>query len=151
MPSLFQTHSLGHLGDYIPPSAAMRPSSPDQNAEDRFKSPTEKLLNRRKVSPAKSPAHSPKHAAAPSPLSTPTKASPSPLSTPPSASPSPSSVPDSPPSPPSASPESPVIPPSSVSAPPSEAPAPASNGAVLNRFSAAGSVAVGIFAAVLVL
>ncbi|KAM1256384.1 hypothetical protein ACFX1Q_030517 [Malus domestica] len=110
-------------------------------------------------SPAKSPALSPKQApaapspsstppmaAAPSPSSTPpTAAAPSPSSIAPSASPSSSPVADSPPSLPSSSP---VTVPSSVSGSPSEAPVPA-NGAVLNQFSAAGALAVGVFAAVI--
>ena len=64
--------------------------------------------------------------------------------------PSPAVV-NSPPSPPPASSDAPVNPPSSISAPPAEAPGPAQSGAVLNRVGfAAGSVAVAVFAAVLV-
>ncbi|XWS63118.1 hypothetical protein CRYUN_Cryun06bG0068900 [Craigia yunnanensis] len=49
--------------------------------------------------------------------------------------------------------KSPVVakPPSSISMPPSDAPAPAKNAAVFNRFSTAGSVAVGVFAAVFIM
>ncbi|KAL4596216.1 hypothetical protein ACB092_12G148600 [Castanea dentata] len=58
---------------------------------------------------------------------------------------------NSPPSPPPASSEAPVIPPSSISMPPAEALGPAQSGAILNRVGfAAGSMAVVVFAVVLV-
>lgn len=55
------------------------------------------------------------------------------------------------PSPSPVSSEAPASSPTSIAAPPSEAPGPAVNGAVLNRVGFAGSVAVGVFAAALVL
>ncbi|KAL0012376.1 hypothetical protein SO802_007484 [Lithocarpus litseifolius] len=58
---------------------------------------------------------------------------------------------NSPPSPPPASSEAPVSPPSSISTPPAEAPRPAQSGAFLNRVGfIARSVAVAVFAVVLV-
>nr|POF22892.1 mitochondrial import inner membrane translocase subunit tim23-2 [Quercus suber] len=93
-------------------------------------------------SPSQSPSKSPTQAPAP-------KASaPSPtVRKTPVPAPSPAVV-NSPPSPPPASSEAPVSPPSSISTPPAEAP---QSGAVLNRVGfAAGSVAVAVFAAVLV-
>ncbi|KDO49695.1 hypothetical protein CISIN_1g030669mg [Citrus sinensis] len=101
-------------------------------------------------SPAPSPTKTPA-AAAPSPLKTPPAASPSPLSTPPAAAPPPVTV-SSPPSPPpfSSSP-APANSPSSISMSPSDAPAPSENSAVLNRFAVSGSLAFGLFAAVLVI
>ncbi|PQQ02765.1 classical arabinogalactan protein 1-like [Prunus yedoensis var. nudiflora] len=53
--------------------------------------------------------------------------------------------------PPPESPKNPPPSPSNATAPPSNATTNSTNGAVLNRFSAAGSVAVGFFTAVLVM
>ncbi|XP_022725054.1 classical arabinogalactan protein 1-like [Durio zibethinus] len=102
-------------------------------------------------SPTPSPVSSPKKSpsSSPTPVSSPPTASaPSPSKIPKATAPSPVTVE----SPPSYSP-SPVSSPSSISGPPAEAPGPAENSAVLklNRFGAAGSVAVGLLTAVMAL
>ncbi|RDX76627.1 hypothetical protein CR513_43368, partial [Mucuna pruriens] len=89
---------------------------------------------------AQSPASSPNPAAAPPPKTHPSKS-------PPPAAPSPASVPSSPPSP---TPVPPSVSPSSIATPPSEAPGPSTNAAVSYGFAAAGSVLVGLFAAVMI-
>lgn len=91
-------------------------------------------------SPAKSPALSP------------TRSPPASAPSPSSAAPSTPKV-KSPPSPTPSTAESPASSPSLISAPPSEAPAPApsENGAVLNRISASASVVIGLCAVVLVM
>lgn len=78
-----------------------------------------------------SPTASPKAAKSPAPATPPPATSPAPASG--GSPPSPSPAADSP---------------NSISGPPSEAPAPAGNGAAAVRFSVAGSLAVGLAAAV---
>ncbi|XVF44813.1 hypothetical protein PTKIN_Ptkin02bG0154400 [Pterospermum kingtungense] len=89
---------------------------------------------------AQSPTPSPKK----SPSSPPKVTAPSPSKTPTATEPSPVTV---------ESPTSPVTSPTSISESPAEAPGPAENSAVLNfnRFGAAGSLVVGVFAAVMAL
>ncbi|XP_031267117.1 classical arabinogalactan protein 9-like [Pistacia vera] len=91
-------------------------------------------------------AQSPSSSPSPSPTRSPPLISPPPASAPPPV-PSPSSVMTSPPGPPPLAPSTPSV----ISTPPAGAPAPSVNAGAFNRFSVGGSVAAGLFAAVLVM
>ncbi|XP_044508776.1 classical arabinogalactan protein 4-like [Mangifera indica] len=91
---------------------------------------------------AQTPAPAPAHSSVP----------PSSSKTRPVAAPFPSKItPVTAPSPVVITSPAPATSPSSISSPPSEAPAPAENAAVFNRFAVAGSLTVGLFAAVLII
>ncbi|XP_031273665.1 classical arabinogalactan protein 1-like [Pistacia vera] len=101
-------------------------------------------------------------AQSPAPVLAPTSLPPSASKTRPVAAPSPSKItPAAAPSPvvvtsplsplPSISSTAPTTSPSSIAFPPSQAPAPAENAAIFNRFAGTGSLAVGLFAAVLIM